>query len=151
MADRPNIPVLVGAVPLLAVTSFVLNEGYKTASIAGSTLKQMVAPTTKTITIEALLVKEFRSLRPALEAMALTSRALASVTAPLLKLAGIPVVAKTSVNLDMQITGLVFTQDSQMRDVLKVTINLTHVPRTRLTGLLGAGLDVALGAGSAFI
>ena len=151
MADRPNIPVLVGAVPLLAVTSFVVNEGYKTASIAGSTLKQMVTPTTKTITIEALLVDKFRALRPALEAMALTSRALASVTAPLLKLAGIPVVAKTSVNLDMQITSLVFTQDNQMRDVLKVTIGLTHVPRTRLTGLLGGALDVALGAGSAFI
>jgi hypothetical protein len=151
MGDRPNIPVLVGAVPLLAVTSFVVNEGYKTIGIAGSTLKQMVAPTTKTISIEALLVNEFRALRPALEAMALTSRGLASVTAPLLKLAGIPVVAKTSVNLDMQITSLVFTQDSQMRDVLKVTIGLTNVPRTRLTGLLGGALDVALGAGSAFI
>src|ERR1041385_932808 len=151
MADRPNIPVLVGAVPLLAVTSFVVNEGYKTASIAGSTLKQMVTPTTKTITIEALLVDEFRALRPALEAMALTSRALASVTAPLLKLAGIPVVAKTSVNLDMQITSLVFTQDSQMRDVLKVTIGLTHVPRTQLGGLLGGALDLVVGAGSAFI
>ena len=72
MADRPNIPVLVGVVPLLAVTSFVVNEGYKTASIAGSTLTQMVAPTTKTISIEALLVAEFRALRPALEAMAAT-------------------------------------------------------------------------------
>jgi hypothetical protein len=151
MADRPNIPVLVGAVPLLAVTSFVVNEGYKTASIAGSTLKQMVAPTTKTMTIEALLVKEFRAFRPALEAMALTSRALASVTAPLLKLAGIPVVAKTSVNLDMQITGLIFTQDSQMRDVLKVSISLTHVPRTQVGGLLGGALDLVVGAGSAFI
>jgi len=38
-----------------------------------------------------------------------------------------------------------------MRDVLKVTIGLTNVPRTRLTGLLGGALDVALGAGSAFI
>jgi hypothetical protein len=151
MADRLNIPVLVGAVPLLAVTSFVLNEGYKTASIAGSTIKQMVAPTTKTISIEALLVEDFRALRPALEAMALTSRALASVTAPLLKLAGIPVVAKTSVNLDMQITSLVFTQDAQMRDTLKVSLTLTHVPRSQLGGLLGAALDLAVGVGSAFI
>jgi hypothetical protein len=151
MADRPNIPVLVGVVPLLAVTSFVVNEGYKTASIAGSTLTQMVAPTTKTISIEALLVAEFRALRPALEAMALTSRLLASVTAPLMKLAGIPVVAKTSVNLDMQITSLVFTQDNQMRDTIKVSISLTHVPRTQLGGLLGGALDLAVGAGSAFI
>ena len=151
MADRPNIPVLVGAVPLLAVTSFVTNEGYKTASIASSTLKQMVAPTTKTIAIEALLIKEFRALRPALEAMALTSRGLASVTAPLLKLAGIPVVAKTSVNLDMQITSLIFTQDSQMRDTIKVSKTLINVPRTQFGGLLGGALDLVVGVGSAFI
>jgi hypothetical protein len=151
MATGPNIPVLVGTVPLLAVTSFVVNEGYKTVAIAGSTLTQMVAPTTKTISIEALLIGEFRALRPALEAMALTSRILASVSAPLLKLAGIPVVAKTSVNLDMQITSLVFTQDNQMRDTLKVSISMTHVPRTQLGGLLGGALDLAAGAGSAFI
>jgi hypothetical protein len=151
MADRPNIPVLVGAVPLLAVTSFVVNEGYKTAAIAGSTITQMVAPTTKTISIEALLIGEFRALRPALEAMALTSRLLASVTAPLLQVAGIPVVAKTSVSLDMQITSLVFTQDNQMRDTLKVSMTLTHVPRAQLSGLLGGALDLAVGVGSAFI
>ena len=72
--------MLVGVVPLLAVTSFVLDEGYKIVPIAGSLstqLKQMVAPTTKTISIEALLIGEFRALRPALEAMALTSRLLA--------------------------------------------------------------------------
>lgn len=151
MTDRPNVPVLVGAVPLLAVTSFVVNEGYKTGAIGGSSITQMLSPTTKTINIEALLIKEFRALRPALEAMALTSRLLASVTAPLMKVAGLPVVAKTSVNLDMQITSLVFTQDNQMRDTLKVTIALTHVPRSALGGLLGGALDLAVGAGTAFI
>jgi hypothetical protein len=151
MSERINIPVLVGAVPLLAVTNFVMNEGYKTATIAGSTLTQMVAPTTKTITIEALLIGPQRALRPALEAMALTSRLLASVAAPLMSLAGIPVVAKTSVNLDMQITSLVFTQDNQMRDTLKVSISLIHVPRTQLGGLLGGALDLAAGVGTAFI
>lgn len=151
MADRPNIPVLVGAVPLLAVTSFVLNEGYKTAAIAGSSLVQMVTPTTKTISIEALLIKEMRALRPALEAMALTSRILASASGPLMKFAGLPVVAKNGVHLDMQITSLVFTQDNQNRDTLRVSISLTHVPRSQLSGLLGAGLDVAVGVGTAFI
>ncbi len=136
---------------MLAVTSFVLNEGYKTAAIAGSTLTQMVTPTTKTITIEALLMNEFRALRPALEALALASRMLASVTAPLMSVAGIPVVAKSGAHLDMQITSLVFTQDNQMRDTLRVTISLTHVPRSQIGGLLGGALDVALGAGSAFI
>jgi len=151
MADRPNIPVLVGAVPLLAVTSFVLNEGYKTAAIAGSTLTQMVTPTTKTISIEALLIEEFRALRPALEAMALTSRLLASVAAKVQQVVGVPVVAKTGVHLEMQITSLVFTQDNQMRDTLKVSMTLTHVPRTQLGGLLGGALDLAAGVGSAFI
>ena len=151
MSANTNIPVLVGAVPLLAVTNFVMNEGYKTATIAGSSLTQMVAPTTKTITIEALLIGAQRALRPALEAMAMTSRLLASVTAPLMQIAGIPVVAKTSVNLDMQITSLVFTQDNQMRDTLKVSITLVQVPRTQLGGLLGGALDLAAGVGSAFI
>jgi hypothetical protein len=146
-----NIPVLVGPVPLLAVTSLVINEGYKTASIAGSTHTQLVGPTAKTISIEALLVKEFRALRPALEGLALTSRLLAAAAAPLMAVAGVPVVAKTSVHLDMQITTLVFTQDNQMRDTLKVSISLVHVPRTQLMGLLGAGLDLAVGATTAFI
>lgn len=146
-----NIPVLVGAVPLLMVHSYVVNEGYKSASIAGSPLVQMVSPTTKTIAIEAFLVgKEERALRPALEVLALTSRALASVTAPLLSVAGIPVVSKNFVHLDMQITSLTFTQDNQNREALKCNIQLTNVPRPKLGGLLGLA-DVALGAGSAFL
>jgi hypothetical protein len=145
-----NIPVLVGVVPLLKVQSYVVNEGYKSTSIAGSALVQMVSPTTKTITIEAFLVEAERALRPALEALALTSRALASVTAPLLSVAGIPVVSKNFVHVDMQITSLTFTQDNQNRQALKVNIQLTNVPRPKLGGLLGLA-DVALGVGSAFL
>lgn len=151
MGERINIPVLVGAVPLLVVTSFVLEEGYKTAAIASSKLTQLVAPTTKSIKIEALLIEEFRALRPALEAMAMTSRLLASATGPLMKFAGLPIVAKNGVHLDMQITSLVFTQDNQMRDTLRVSISLVHVPRSQLGGLLGGALDLAVGAGTAFI
>lgn len=146
-----NIPVLVGAVPLLAVTSFALDEGYKSAAIASSKFTQLTAPTTKTIRIEALLIEEFRALRPALEAMALTSRALASATGPLMKFAGIPVVAKNGVHLDMQITSLVFTQDNTLRSTLKVTMSLINVPRSQLAGLLGGALDLVAGVGSAFI
>jgi hypothetical protein len=142
-----NFPVLVGVVPLLMVQSYVVNEGYKSASIAGSPLVQMVSPTTKTIAIEAFLVGKQRALRPALEALALTSRALASVTAPLLSVAGIPVVSKNFVHLDMQITSLSFTQDNVNREALKCTIQLTNVPRPKLGGLLGLA-DVVLGVGS---
>jgi hypothetical protein len=152
MADRPNVPVIVGAVPLFVVTSFVLNEGYQTVQIAGtSNLFQMVRPTTKTISIEALLIKEFRALRPALEALALTSRVLAAATGFLEQLTGIPVVTKNSVHLDMQITNLVFTQDNQMRDTLKVSIKLTHVPRSRISTAIGEVADIGVGIGTAFI
>jgi hypothetical protein len=145
-----NIPVLIGAVPLLKVQSYVVNEGYKSASIAGSPLVQMVSPTTKTISIEAFLIGAERALRPALEALALTSRALASVTAPLLSVAGIPVVSKNFIHVDMQITSLTFTQDNQNREALKCNIQLTNVPRPLLGGLLGLA-DIAVGAGSAFL
>lgn len=146
-----NVPVLVGAVPLLAVTSFVLNEGYRIAAVAGSNFMQMIAPTSKTIKIEALLVGEFRALRPALEAMALTSRALASATGPLLKFTGLPVVAKNGVHLDMQVTSLVFTQDNTMRDTLKVSIELVNVTRSQLSGLIGGALNLVVGVGAPFI
>ncbi len=145
-----NVPVLIGPVPLLMVQSYVVNEGYKSASIAGSPLVQMVSPTTKTIVIEAFLVGAERALRPALEALALTSRALASVSAPLLSVAGIPVVSKNFVHVDMQITSLTFTQDNQNREALKCNIQLVNVPRPLLGGLLGLA-DVAVGAGSAFL
>lgn len=145
-----NVPVLVGAVPLLKVQSLVVNEGYKSTSIAGSSFIQMVSPTNKTVTIEAFLVDAERAFRPALEALALTSRALASVSAPVMSVAGIPVISKNFIHLDMQITSLTFTQDNQNRDALKVNIQLTNVPRPKLGGLLGLA-DVALGAGSAFL
>ncbi|MCP4259932.1 MAG: hypothetical protein GY774_20825 [Planctomycetes bacterium] len=151
MAERLNLPVLVGAVPLFTVTSFTLNEGYEAVAVAGSSIKQMVKPTKKTIAIEALLMKEFRALRPALEGMALTSRLLVAATGPLMKFTGIPVVAKNGVHLDMQITSLRFTQDNQMRDTLKVSIALTHVPRSRLAGIIGEILDLGVGVGTAFI
>jgi len=151
MFSLQNLPVLVGAVPLFTVTNFVLNEGYKTAAIAGSSLTQMITPTTKTISIDALLIDEFRALRPALEAMALTSRLLAAATSKLFTFTGIPVVAKNGVHLDMQITSLSFTQDNTMRDTLKVSISLTHVPRSSLTAIIGAALDLAVGAGAPFI
>lgn len=146
-----NIPVIVGVVPLLAVTNFKLMEGYKTSAIAASNLVQMIRPTTKTISIEALLIGEERALRPALEAMALTSRLLASAAGPLMMLAGVPVVSKSFVSLDMQFTSLTFTQDNQMRDTLRVSMSLVYVPRSQITELISGVADLAVGVGSAFI
>ncbi len=146
-----NVPVIVGVVPLFHVTSFRLEEGYKTSSVANSEWVQMIRPTTKKVAIEALLVGGFRAYRPLLEAVALTSRALASAVGWLSQVTGIPVVCKTFVMLDMQITSLTFVQDNTQRDTLKVSISLTHVPRGMITEALSAGADLALGAGSAFI
>lgn len=150
---RPDsIPVLVGVVPLFCVTSFTLTEGYQSVKIGGSSsLVQLVRPTTKKIVIRALLPGPWRLLRPALEAMALTARALAAGTAPLLKFTGIPVVATTAASLDMQITTLEFVQDNERRDTLTVNITLEHVPRSRVAELISAGLDLAAAAGGAFI
>jgi hypothetical protein len=147
-----NVPVIVGVVPLLTVTNFAVDEGYKVAAIAGSNIKQLVAPTNKTIKIEALLIKEFRALRPALETLALTSRVLGAAAGPIAQIAGIPVVTlHAGLHLDMQITSLSFSQDNQMRDTLKVSLSLTQVPRSSLLGLIGGAVDVVAGVGTAFI
>ncbi|MGX1886728.1 hypothetical protein [Streptomyces sp. NPDC055287] len=147
-----NVPVLIGAVPLFTVTSLSLSEGYQVARIAGSRLTQLVAPTTRTISVEAVLVGRTRlPSKKGLETMALTSRALAGSTAPLMKVAGLPVVCGMTVSLDMQITSLRFTQSNQKRDAVDVTISLEQVPRSSLTAVLGEAMDLALAAGSVAI
>ncbi|HRC85722.1 MAG TPA: hypothetical protein PK413_08950 [Thermoanaerobaculia bacterium] len=143
-----GFPVMVGLVPLFCVTSFILAEGYEKVAIPGSSIVQLTRPSTKKITLKATLPGPWRAFRPALEAMALTSRALAAGTAPLLKFTGLPVVTKTVVAADMQITSLTFTQDSTNRDTLVVDIVLEHAPRSRVTELIAEGLDLALGVAS---
>lgn len=146
------VSVLLGVVPLTTVTNFVLNEGYKIAPIAGSSIiTQMIAPTTKTIAIDALLIGAQRALRPALEVLALTNRFLSAAASPIMFLSGVPVVARLGVHTDMQITSLVFTQENTMRDTIKVSIQLSHVPRTAIAEGIGAGLDLAMGVAGGFI
>ena len=150
----PNIPVLVGAVPLFKVKTYLVTEGYKSVSIPASSFVQMVGMTSKIIAIDALLVGGERALRPALEALAVNPvPGLAQLTAFLESFIGIPVVSKNFVHLDMQITQLKFTQDNQNRDTLTVHIDLVNVPRPKLAGLhaFAAGFDIGLGVGSAFL
>jgi hypothetical protein len=147
-----NIPVLIGPVPLFYVQSMSISEGYRIERIAGSKFAQALAPTTKTIAIEAVLVGPERLLlKKALEALALTSRLLVAGTAPALKLTGIPVVSGMTISLDMQITELRFSQNLQKRDALDVTLTLQHVPRSSATAIIGEALDLALAAGSVAI
>jgi hypothetical protein len=149
MAGDTNVPVLVGPVPLLFVQSMSISEGYRIERIAGSRFSQALSPTTTTIAIEAILTGSGRLLlKKALEALALTSRALVAATAPALKITGIPVVCGVTMSLDMQITDLRFTQSAQKRDAIDVSLTLQHVPRSGLTALLGEIADLALAAGS---
>jgi hypothetical protein len=147
-----NIPVLIGPVPLFYVQSMSISEGYRIERIAGTKFAQALAPTTKTIAIEAVLVGPERLLlKKALEALALTSRLLVAGVAPALKLTGIPVVSGLTISLDMQITELRFSQNLQKRDALDVTLTLQHVPRSSATAIIGEALDLALAAGSVAI
>ncbi len=150
MAITKNPPVLVGAVPLLYVQSLSMSEGYKIQRIADSQFSQALAPTTKTISIQALLLGPERLvLKKALEVLALSSRVLVAAAAPLLAQAGIPVVCGMTISLDMQITSLRFAQSVDKRDALDVQVELQHVPRSSLVALLGELVDVGLAVGSA--
>ncbi|MFI9328826.1 hypothetical protein ACIGZJ_14910 [Kitasatospora sp. NPDC052868] len=150
MAAGYNVPVLIGAVPLFTVTSLTLNEGYQVARIAGSRLAQLVSPTARTISVEAVLVGRTRLIyKKGLEAMALTSRMLAPAAAPAMNFAGLPVVCGMTISLDMQITSLKFTQSNQKRDAIDVSITLEYVPRSSVTAVLGEAMDLLLAAGLA--
>jgi hypothetical protein len=152
MANGVNVPVMVGAVPLLQVQSLTMREGYEIRRVAESRFSQALGPTTKTISIEAVLMgRERQVLRKALEAMALTSRLLVAATAPLLASTGIPVVSGLTVSLDMQITELRFSQSATRRDALDVSLSLQHVPRSSVTARLGEVADLALAAGTAVL
>lgn len=146
-----SFPVLVGAVPLFFVSQFQVTEGYEKVAIPGSSFVQFVRPSTKKVVIKALLPGLWRMVRPVLEAQAMTSRALAAAAGPLQQVTGIPVVSKTSVFLDMQITSLVFAQDNEKRDTQTVDITLEHAPRSAIGEIVGASLDVGLAVGGPFI
>jgi hypothetical protein len=145
-----NPPVLVGAVPLFHVQSMTINQGYRIERIMGSRWSQATQPTVKTIAIEAVLIGPDRLLvKKALEAMALTSRALAAAAAPPMAIAGIPVVSGLTISLDMQITDLRITQSTTKREALDVSLSLNHVPRSNLSALASEAADIALAAGTA--
>lgn len=145
-----NVPVLVGPVPLFYVQSMQISEGYQRVErIAGSKFSQAMTPTTKTISIEAMLIGDTRlQLKKALEAAALTSRQLEANVAPRLGSGGIPVISGLTISLDMHITDLRFSQNAQNRDVLNVSISLQHAPRSSIAMALSEVADLALAAGT---
>lgn len=145
-----NFPVLIGGVPLFAVQSMVLSDGYKIERVFGSKWSQALMPTAKTIQIEATLTGPERLLyKHLLEDLALATRWAASAAAPALALAGIPVVSGMAVATDMQITELKFTHSVNKREALDLSMSLVHVSRTAIADLAGAALDLALAIATA--
>ncbi len=152
MATAPTPAVLVGPVALLHVQSMTINEGYRIERLAGSRFSQALAPTAKTIAIEAVLLGPRRlAVKKQLEALALVSRVLVAAAAPALAVTGIPVVSGLTVSLDMQITDLRFAQSVQKRDALDLTVNLRHVPRSSVTAIAGELADLHLAGGLAAV
>ena len=142
-------PVMIGNVSLLYVQSISMTEGYEIERIAGSRFSQAIAPTTKTISIEAILAGPDRMLtKKKLEALALVSRVMIAAAAPALALAGIPVVCGLTFSLDMQIISLRFTQSVSKREALDVSLTLRHVPRSNVTAVIGEVADMALASGT---
>jgi hypothetical protein len=150
LSPRANIPVLIGLVPLFTVTSFTLDEGYQITNLAGSRLAQLTAPSARKMTITGTLVGRTRLVyRKGLEAMALTSRALAAATAPTMFPAGLIVVSGFVISVDMQITDLQFVQNNKQYDAIDFTVKLTQVPRSSLSLIAGEAADLALAVGMA--
>ena len=144
-----NTPVLVGPVLLYYVQNMTVTEGYRIERIAGSSFSQAIAPTTKTIAIDAVLPGPTRlRVKKELEVLALASRVLVAATAPALAAAGIPVVSGLTISLDMQITDLRFTANVQRRDAVDVAMTLTHVPRSSTSAIASEIADMALAAGT---
>ena len=146
------VPVMVGPVKLTYVQSMTVSEGYEIRRIAGSSFSQATRPSTKKISIRAVLLGPDRLLQKvALEAVALTSRLLVAATAPALAIAGIPVISGLTISLDMQVTSLQFTQSVDKREALDVAIDLDYVPRSGAAALASAAADLALAAATAAV
>lgn len=123
-----NTPVLVGTVQLRHVQRLTVSEGYRVERIMGSRFVQATQPTNQTIAIEAVLLGDDRlDQKKALERVALVSRQLVASAPAGLSAIGIPVVAGLTTNLNMQVTGLRFTQSVAKRDALDVSITLEQL------------------------
>lgn len=135
--------VLVGAVPLFAVTNLTLNEGYKLPPIGKGDKSQWLGKAEYSVTIQGMLIGPDRLLyKAALEALADLSMVLPSLV-PIPGLGGIPLVSGLTTLPDMQITSLRFTQTSQEFGAIGVNISLKHCPRGFVAELIGRGTNMA--------
>ncbi len=135
--------VLVGAIPLFAVTSMTLDETFKIPEIGKGDKSQWLGKVGYTVSIQGVLVGPERFFYKAgLEAMADLGMVLASLVS-IPGLGGIPLVSGLTVLPDMQITSLKFSQTSQEFGAIGVTISLKHCPKGFVAELIGRGLNMA--------
>ncbi len=142
-AQQPS--VLLGTVPLFAVSRISLSERYELPSYGDKGLSQSTSTVTREVQIEALLIGDSKqATRLALESMADLSRTLPAVSSIL---SGIPMVAGLTTLLDMQVNSLTFGQSAEEKDVYTVSISLKHCPRPGLMTLLSNVTNAAAAIG----
>ena len=138
--------VLIGAVPLFAVSRISLSEKYELPPVGDRGLAQSTGKITRTVQVEAaLLGQERHAIRLGLELMADLSRTLPAVSLPAIgsALSGIPLVAGLTTLLDMQVESLNFSQSADEKDAFTVSISLKHCPRPGVMTLVSEGLNAA--------
>ena len=136
-----QVSVLLGTVPLYAVTRISLNEQYALPQVGDKGLSQATSKIIRSVQIEAMLIGDDRqTVRLGLEQMADLSKTLPLVSSIV---SGIPMVAGLTTLLDMQVDSLNFSQSAEEKDVYTVSIALKHCPRPGLSALLGSVVNAA--------
>jgi hypothetical protein len=135
--------ILVGAVPLFAVTNMTLDESFKIPEIGKGDKSQWLGKVGYAVSIQGMLVGPERFLyKAALEVMADLAMVLTSLVS-IPGLGGIPLVSGLTVLPDMHITSLRFTQTTEAFGAIGVTISLKHCPKGFVAELIGRGLNIA--------
>jgi len=142
---KQKVSVLLGNVPLFAVSRISLSERYNLPPVGDRGASQSSSRIDRDVQIEALLIGDERQpIRLALQLMADLSKTLPLASS---LIAGIPMVSGLTTLLDMQINSLSFGQSAEDKDVYTVSISLKHCPRPGLAALLSGVLDAAASIG----
>ena len=136
-----QVSVLIGTVPLFAVTQISLNEQYALPPVGDKGNSQSTSKITRTVQIQAALLGPIGPItRLQLEMMADLSKTLPLASS---LISGIPLVAGLTTLMDMQIDSLSFSQTAEEKGVYTVSISLKHCPRPGLMSALSAVTNAA--------
>jgi hypothetical protein len=136
-----QVSVLIGTVPLFAVTQISLNEQYALPPVGDKGNSQSTSKITRTVQIQAALLGPIGPItRLQLEMMADLSKTLPLASS---LISGIPLVAGLTTLMDMQIDSLSFSQTAEEKGVTTVSLSLKHCPRPGLMAALSAVTNAA--------